>query len=191
MSSFQVVNKLAYKEDKVCSVRGCVFGILGASKKHFCKFCYRGVCGKCSSRQDFHADLGKAVRFCDSCFSRRIKDSVESAHVEDLRKAQDNIRKLQETLVAERLTVLEQQDRRASLLNRLEGVNTYEKEREHLLREDISNLQEEIPILRDKHLALSEQVDQYSLAVKDKDEILGRLTQVTNCLLYTSDAADE
>lgn len=52
------------------------FNLLG-NKKYFCKFCFRGVCGKCSIHKGLSPITQAPERICDNCFNKGLEDQVK------------------------------------------------------------------------------------------------------------------
>ena len=63
----EVEDKGLYRIDEECVICGAGFGLL-KQKKFKCKFCYRGVCGKCSLQRFYNPRLEKTARICNNCF---------------------------------------------------------------------------------------------------------------------------
>lgn len=65
-----------YKKDKKCVFCAQTFGIgILNAKKHFCKFCYRGICAKCSPKVAFHPEDRRNLRICNFCCEDSVKES--------------------------------------------------------------------------------------------------------------------
>ena len=64
----------AYKIDKNCTVCGCKFGKIGImhARKHYCKFCYRGVCATCSPQVAVHPVKHTKLRVCNKCCQKAV-----------------------------------------------------------------------------------------------------------------------
>ena len=64
----------AYKLDKNCTVCSTKFGKIGIlhARKHYCKFCYRGVCAKCSPQVAVHPIQLKRLRVCNTCCQKAV-----------------------------------------------------------------------------------------------------------------------
>ena len=94
-SSFTFTNKLPeckllYKKDKTCICCKSVFGTgLIHAKRHFCKFCYRGICAKCSPSVAFHPDDKKLLRICNLCCERTVTDKFSEVFQSKIIDAQD------------------------------------------------------------------------------------------------------
>ena len=79
-SSFTFTNKLPedklmYKKDKTCICCKSAFGTgIIHAKRHFCKFCYRGICAKCSPSVAFHPEDKKLLRICNLCCERTVEE---------------------------------------------------------------------------------------------------------------------
>lgn len=67
-------DKSAYKKDKNCIICQAKFGKVGIvhARKHYCKFCYRGVCAKCSPQVAIHPIERKKLRACNNCCQKAV-----------------------------------------------------------------------------------------------------------------------
>jgi hypothetical protein len=98
----------AYKSDKNCTVCNAKFGKVGVfhARKHYCKFCYRGVCAQCSPQVAVHPVQLKKLRVCNSCcqkaviykFSENFKLDIEHV-MNEQDKVKNNIKKSKEEKV--------------------------------------------------------------------------------------------
>ena len=95
------VNKKEYRNDKKCTVCQKSFNMMGSMKKHFCKFCYRGVCIKCSNQAAFHPELNTNVRVCDSCYNMAVLQSVSENCQQEVAKQRTLAESAKEVLMAE------------------------------------------------------------------------------------------
>lgn len=69
-----------YKKDKKCVFCGETFGLgILHAKKHFCKFCYRGICAKCSPKVAFHPEDKRNLRICNFCCEESVKESFSES----------------------------------------------------------------------------------------------------------------
>ncbi|CAG9313700.1 unnamed protein product [Blepharisma stoltei] len=59
-------DKDLYLQDTACIICKSEFGI--TKRKYRCKFCWRGVCSKCSEQKTYHPIFNIAKRICDDCF---------------------------------------------------------------------------------------------------------------------------
>lgn len=66
--------RLMWKTDKQCLMCGVGFGL--TQHKYRCKFCYRGVCSKCSKHLFLHPELQIPKRCCSRCFRRFISSTM-------------------------------------------------------------------------------------------------------------------
>ena len=90
----------AYKKDKTCLVCKKSFSMMGAMKKHYCKFCFHGVCAGCSKHRA--PDItNKNVRICDSCYQRAIQDQVRDNLQKDLDKVNKELEELKKSFASE------------------------------------------------------------------------------------------
>ncbi|CAG9315587.1 unnamed protein product [Blepharisma stoltei] len=71
-------NRKAYRLDKICIVCSSKFSLLGSNKKHHCKFCFRGVCRKCSTNKGYQPELQGRYRICDNCYNKALESQKTS-----------------------------------------------------------------------------------------------------------------
>ncbi|CAG9322668.1 unnamed protein product [Blepharisma stoltei] len=64
------VNKDIYLMDSSCLI--CKNKFILARHKYRCKFCWHGVCAKCSKQKTYHPTYECAKRICDECFKAYI-----------------------------------------------------------------------------------------------------------------------
>ena len=93
-SSFSFTGKLPesrtqYKKDKVCIICKTQFGIGIINKRHFCKFCYRGVCTRCSPSVAFHPEERKMLRICDFCCENTVKNQFSEVFQTKIEKLKE------------------------------------------------------------------------------------------------------
>lgn len=69
-------NRDAWKFDSDCSLCRNAFGVLKLQHKYRCKFCYRGVCEKCSKSRVLHPEFGLKRRCCDACYQKFISSAM-------------------------------------------------------------------------------------------------------------------
>ena len=95
----------AYKAVKSCSSCGVAFGALlsiGSAKKYVCKFCYTGVCQKCSPHKLMHPELKRKERCCGTCYSAFVADSLRAGIEVDLTRRTSEADVLMQKYVEER-----------------------------------------------------------------------------------------
>ncbi|CAG9316429.1 unnamed protein product [Blepharisma stoltei] len=75
-----------YKKDKKCTVCKTKFGKVGLVnfKKYCCKFCYKGVCLKCSPKQVMHPETLKLERICSNCYQKSKEAQVVEKQEQNL-----------------------------------------------------------------------------------------------------------
>ncbi|CAG9333539.1 unnamed protein product [Blepharisma stoltei] len=120
----------AWKQDKVCSVCYQSFSMMGNGKKHYCKFCFRGVCGNCSMHKGLQPERNAALRICDNCYHRGIEDQVKSNFERELE------REKQETLEVEENIKLEKKNNNKELLEIKLLKDKIEKCKQELTRKE-------------------------------------------------------
>ncbi|OMJ82663.1 hypothetical protein SteCoe_16586 [Stentor coeruleus] len=67
-----------FQTDKNCAVCQIAFGLIGIvhAKKYLCKFCYRGVCNKCSPEKIMHPIEKQECRICIACVEKVMEKSL-------------------------------------------------------------------------------------------------------------------
>jgi hypothetical protein len=89
----------AYKKDKFCTICNCKFGKIGIAhaRKHYCKFCYRGVCANCSPQVTMHPTRREKLRVCNAC----CKKAAINKYTEEVQMDMQHIRNEQERMMKE------------------------------------------------------------------------------------------
>lgn len=83
-------DKKLYKKDKTCICCKTPFGMgITREKKHFCKFCYRGICAKCSPSVAFHPEDKKLLRICNLCCEKTVEDRFSEIFQVKISEARD------------------------------------------------------------------------------------------------------
>lgn len=103
-------DKSAYKRDKVCTICGSPFSLLGSNQKHTCGFCYRGLCSRCSSQQIYEPVKHEIIKICDNCYSEYIKTQITSKIQFEIMDEQAQIRFIQNKLDLERVLFLKEHE---------------------------------------------------------------------------------
>ena len=67
-----------FQNDKNCAICQIPFGKIGKAhgKKYLCKFCMRGVCGKCSPTKIQHPTSKTEERICFACIEKTIETQI-------------------------------------------------------------------------------------------------------------------
>ncbi|CAG9312769.1 unnamed protein product [Blepharisma stoltei] len=94
--SSPTTDKVAYKKDKVCTICGSPFSLLGSNQKYTCGFCYRGVCNKCSMQQIYEPVKREILKICDNCYTQFIQTQITSKVQFEIMDVQAQIRFIQE-----------------------------------------------------------------------------------------------
>ena len=143
----------AHKKDKACTVCSKSFSMMGSMKKHFCKFCFRGVCGGCSkhsapdpSKAYNPSDSSKTtnVRICDSCYQKAIQDQVRDNLQKDLDKEKAEISEIQQKLAVENEQRKNESYRRDFLERKLQEIRIENSRKEKELIDQSEKLTKEI-----------------------------------------------
>ena len=150
-------DRQAYKASKACTSCEIPFGSFGLStaKKYICRFCYTGVCNKCSPHRIIHPESKRKERCCASCYSKFVADTIRAdvevdltrraSEADVLLKRYEEEKKAKEVdlatnaLLATKLDSLKQELARV----RLEHETALDKKRllELQLRSDLRSLQ--------------------------------------------------
>lgn len=133
-----------YAEDsKMCSICFITFSFLGPSK-HFCSFCFRAVCSKCSMQKAFHSDSKSVKKICDTCYSEMIKGIVINHYKFEQDRLKSEIFNFQKRMEIEKVTC-EKEAKSIEELNRsIEDTKNEIKYQELEKNSEISNLKQEI-----------------------------------------------
>ena len=143
-----------HEEDKSCSNCGSKLDINGVahSMKQVCKFCYRGICGRCIGYEYFHPESKTMERMCNNCHSRSVAMSEEFANeIRTSRLDKIQIKQLLEEAIKERNEFTGQRKEAESELGQVREslvLSNSDKDNIH------SKLQEENEVLQEKHRVL-------------------------------------
>lgn len=95
-------NREAWKFDKVCSLCGSTFGMLNLNHKYRCKFCYRGICEKCSTWRVLHPEFGVPRRCCQACYQKFISSTMREEMQGRLDESQAWVSRIERTITSVR-----------------------------------------------------------------------------------------
>ncbi|CAG9325703.1 unnamed protein product [Blepharisma stoltei] len=100
------IDQQAYLKDQNCVICHIKFGktSLSHTRKYFCKFCFRGVCGNCSS----HRINGN--RCCNSCYDAELQNKDKAKLIEEnliirLKHLEESLQKLSENQIENERTL--------------------------------------------------------------------------------------
>lgn len=162
----------AYKKDKTCLVCKKSFSMMGAMKKHYCKFCFHGVCAGCSKHRAPDITT-KNVRICDSCYQRAIQDQVRDNLQKDLDKVNKELEELKKSFASEKEQRKHESFRRDTLEQKLKEVKMENERREKELNDTSENMKKDIKMMEQE---IEELTRILSTAEKEKKE---RETKIT------------
>ena len=91
-------NRDAWKFDKDCSLCGIAFGVLKLQHKYRCKFCYRGICEKCSKWTVLHPEFGTKRRCCNACYQKFISLTMREELQSKLDETQARVSRIERTI---------------------------------------------------------------------------------------------
>jgi DNA repair exonuclease SbcCD ATPase subunit len=171
----------AHKRDKVCTVCQKSFSMLGSMKKHFCKFCFRGVCAACS-KHSAPDSKGKNVRICDSCYQRAIQDQVRDNLQKDLDKVTQELEEIKKKLAVEKEQRKHESYRRDTLEQKLEEVKLENTSKEKELNEQSERLKKEVKMMEQDIEELTRILATADVERKIKDDKVMGLKQEINLL---------
>lgn len=146
-----------WKADKQCLMCGVGFGL--TQHKYRCKFCYRGVCVKCSKHLFLHPELQMPKRCCNRCFRRFISSTLRDEIDAKIYERSGKLSVIEDMLtcerrnrqeISERLRDLEGEYRRMRLKITQRDVQ-FEKEIEGRVRklEEMRKVREKLQEQRD------------------------------------------
>ena len=154
----------AYKNNKNCTICGCKFGKIGIrnARKHYCKFCYRGVCATCSPQVAVHPVKHTKLRVCNKCCQTAVINKYTEHFKLDIeveRHRKEGIKKEIEDVQHERIEI--------------EGnIKRSEEDMEEEQRKEIRLVQEQKKILNSENLLKGTQEKQKSLVELNKSASL-------------------
>mmetsp|Transcript_31326 Transcript_31326/g.30991 ORF Transcript_31326/g.30991 Transcript_31326/m.30991 type:complete len:346 (-) Transcript_31326:157-1194(-) len=100
------IDQQAYLKDQNCVICHIKFGktSLSHTRKYFCKFCFRGVCGNCSSHR-IHGN-----RCCTSCYEAELLNTDKAKSIEEnliirLKQLEVSLQKLSENQIESEKTL--------------------------------------------------------------------------------------
>ena len=176
----------AYKKDKNCIICNTKFGKIGIAhaRKHFCKFCYRGVCAKCSPQVAFHPTKRTKLRVCNNCCQKSVINKFSESfriEIDDLReKIIQDSKELEEThQETENITkeaneleenLKEEQEKELKLIQDQRPV--FELERNHKIK------QEKMEVLLKKSKKDADEIRQKDLALQNYEKELENLKKL-------------
>ncbi|CAG9315062.1 unnamed protein product [Blepharisma stoltei] len=156
-------DKLLYLNDKLCSICGCLFSLLGPNRKKCCTFCYKAVCHKCSMQKTYNSQTKSMSRLCDNCQGKFIQSNVSMPFTVKIAKVKSAINKLNKKIKQEQSAINEENKKISDLLSKisfLELRNMSANEEKQLkissLENEIIKLKKEIKELKAKATSLSE-----------------------------------
>ena len=170
--------RTSYKADKGCVVCSEPFGLLALSKKHYCKFCYRGVCANCSLHRALHPERQQKLRLCDACFVTNVESSVRRNFQADLDRERNEVQAFEEVLEAEQRAMRTAERERKDLVDRLESTKLTNKEWELEKLMDVERLVRENAQLNERVTALEAELQKAKQAAYAEDQRLVALRQL-------------
>lgn len=113
-------DRLQYKNDKKCICCQTQFGLgILYAKKHYCKFCYRGICAKCSPAAAMHPEERKALRICNLCCEKSVEDKFSEGYnikISSIRQEIDNLKEQKRKNIEEYQKILKDSYRLENLI---------------------------------------------------------------------------
>lgn len=200
-------DRQGYKHSKACTSCDTQFSSFGLStaKKYVCRFCYTGVCNKCSPHRIIHPESKRKERCCAACYSKFVSDTIRAdvevdltrraSEADVLLKRYEEERKAKEvdlatnSLLTSQLETLKQELTRV----RLENETTLSKKQavEQQLRSDLRSLQ----IERDQvNLQIQTVTAETELAISNRQSLrknlktdAGKVTELERMLRETEE----
>ena len=169
-------DRILYKKDKKCIFCGDAFGfgILHA-KKHYCKFCYRGICAKCSPKSAFHPEDKKNLRICNFCCENSVKESFSESfniRTSEIQSQIYLIKRESALLRTEIQSILKETYKYESLIH-LEDEKFKETLNKHL---DLPDLTKEKSLLSAKFKNMFQEYDEFKKLMASEDSKIQKLT---------------
>ena len=146
-------------------------------KKHFCKFCFRGVCASCSKHTAPDPTKGTNVRICDSCYQKAIQDQVRDNLQKDLDKEKTEIQEIQRKLAYEVEQRKNESFRRSFLETKLSEMRTENARKEREMADQQEKLQKEIKVMEEDIEELTRILNNAENEKNLKDEKISTLKQ--------------
>ncbi|OMJ69547.1 hypothetical protein SteCoe_32707 [Stentor coeruleus] len=114
-------DKIAYKKDKNCIICQAKFGKVGIvhARKHYCKFCYRGVCAKCSPQVAVHPVERKKLRVCNNCCQKAVINKYTEQFrmdIDHVKLQQDSVNEEIQKILSERAKIKEDTENLENLI---------------------------------------------------------------------------
>ena len=171
----------AYKKDKSCIVCNKSFTMIGAMKKHFCKFCFRGVCSGCSKHSAPSSISGRNERICDLCYQRAIQGQVKDSLEKDLEKEKNDVQNIQQRLNFEIDQRKTEMYRKSFLEGKLNEIKEENLRKEKELAEESVKLNKDIKDMKADIEELTKGLNRADPDKRKKDEeILGLKCEIVN-----------
>jgi DNA repair exonuclease SbcCD ATPase subunit len=171
----------AYKKDKTCTVCSKSFSLMGSMKKHFCKFCYRGVCAGCS-KHSAPDRTNKNVRLCDNCYQRAIQDQVKRNLQKDLDEVTKELEEIKQKLDSEKKVCNHEGLRRGTLEQSLSEMILENETKEANLKAEKDRLGKEVKNIELDIEELTRILSTADTELKIKDDKIAGLKQEINLL---------
>ena len=169
-------DRTLYKKDKKCIFCGDSFGLgILHAKKHYCKFCYRGICSKCSPKSAFHPEDKKNLRICNFCCENIVKESFsESFNIRTSGiQSQISLIKRESALLRTEIQSILKETYKFESLIRLEDDKFKETLNKHL---DLPELTKEKSLLSGKFKTMIQEYDEFKKYLVTEDSKIQKLT---------------
>ena len=168
-------DRTLYKKDKKCIFCGDTFGLgILHAKKHYCKFCYRGICSKCSPKCAFHPEEKKNLRICNFCCENSVKETFSESfniRTSEIQSQISLIKRESALLRTEIQSILKETYRFESLIH-LEDDKFKETLNKHL---DLPDLTKQKSLLSTKFKGLIEEYDEFKKFLASEDSKIQKL----------------
>lgn len=171
----------AYKKDKTCNVCSNSFAVIGSSKKHYCKFCFRGVHASCSKHKAPDR-TGKNVRICDRCYQKAIQDQVKDNLQKELDKVNVELEEIKKNMNTERDQRKYESYRRDGLERKLEEMKEENIRKEKEFNDQSERLKKELKTMEEDIEELTRILASADLEKRQRDEKIAVLKQEINYL---------
>ena len=155
----------AYKSSKSCTSCDTLFGSFGitTAKKYICRFCYTGVCSKCSPHRVIHPEARRKERCCVACYSKFVADTVRAGMEVDITRRASEADTLLKRYEEEKKAQEAELAQNAKLTNELET-----------LKSEVSRVKLEQETMLDKKMNLEKQKrEELQTLIQEKNRVSG------------------
>lgn len=173
-------DKNAWKKDKKCYICKSKFGnklSLINDKRFRCKFCWRGVCGKCTPTRARHPDYEKPQRICNACFQRSKENKISESYSIELDKARNERDDLEIRLELEKRENETQTKERKALEEKYEQAEKEAAQRVTEQKQAVDSLRSQRDEIAKKYSSLKNQIVEAEQESKQRTQVYLEIEQ--------------